>query len=297
MKISAFSAALTGRFGYEKAFAMIKEAGFDAADVSLGGMTSLYSPLNQPGYEKQAREIRRAADAAGLVINQTHAPFKYPLDIWEKSEHLYPILKRTLEISSIFGAEVDVIHPYHHPVFLGHEDELFEKNMEYYGELLPTAKDVNVKIGVENMYQVDSRRKYIIDDTCSRLYDFIRYVDTLNSDYAIACLDIGHVTLIQQADEPWDYIRGLGHKRLRALHVHDNDYRGDQHRMPYEGSINWLEITKALGEIDYQGYFTYETSGHFGAMDDEFVPIALKYMADIAKHMSDLVERNRVVTE
>lgn len=297
MKISLNAGSTLKRFGYEKGFELVKQAGFDAADVGLDSMTSMDAPLNQPGYEKLAQEIRTAADNAGLIINQTHAPFKYPLDKWELSENLYPILFRTLEISSIFGATVDVIHPFHHPLFIGHEDEMFEKNMEYYGKLLPYAKAANVKIGIENMYQVDPRRKYIVDDTCSRLYDFIRYIDTLNDEYAVACLDIGHVALIQQKDEPWDYIRGLGHKRLQALHVHDNDYRGDQHRMPYDGIVNWVEIAKALGEIDYQGYFTYETGGHLGRVDDEFYPVALKYMADIAKHITDMAERNRIVAE
>ena len=60
MKISACAASILNRYGYEKGFAMIREAGFDAADVSLGEMTSLESPLNQPGYEKKAQEIRRA---------------------------------------------------------------------------------------------------------------------------------------------------------------------------------------------------------------------------------------------
>ena len=296
MKISTNGRYILTRFGYEKGFALLKDAGFDAVDVGLDEMTSMESALNQPGYEKKAQEIRAAADQAGIPINQTHAPFKYPLDIWEKSENLYPILNRTLEISGIFGAEVAVVHPYHHPVFLGHEDEMFEKNMEYYGKLLPTAQAAGVKIGVDNMFQVDARRKFIIDDTCSRLYDFIRYVDTLNSPWAVACLDIGHVAVIQQKDEPWDFIRGLGHDRLKALHVHDNDYRNDQHRLPYEGIINWNEVTRALGEIDYQGYFTYETNGHLGGYDDEFIPTALKYMADLAKHLADKVERARIPT-
>ena len=171
---------------------------------------------------------------------------------------------------------------------------MFEKNMEYYGELHPIATAANVKIGVENMFQVDERRKYIIDDTCSRLYDFIRYVDTLNSPWAVACLDIGHVAVIRQKDEPWDFIRGLGHNRLQALHVHDNDYRNDQHKLPYEGLIDWNEVTRALGEIEYQGYFTYETIGHLGACDDDFIPTALKYMADLAKYLADKAESCRI---
>lgn len=293
MKISANCEYLANRYGYAKAFSLIKDAGFDATDVSLIGMFRPESPFNQPDYESYAQMIRRCADEAGLQINQTHAPFVYPLDKWELSDDLMPILKRSLHISSILGAQVDVIHPYHHPVYLGHEDEMFRKNMEYYGELLPTAEAVNVKIGVENMFQEDPYRKHIVHDTCSQLYDFIRYIDTLNSEYAVACLDIGHIALVYQTDQPWDFIRGLGKDRLKALHVHDNNFINDQHQLPYEGKIDWLQVTKALGEIDYDGIFTYETFANLQQFDDEFLPVRLKYMADVARHLASLVDRNR----
>jgi hypothetical protein len=82
----------------------------------------------QDGYKEYAQNIRDIADRVGIKIHQTHAPFVYPLDKWELSPSLMPILKRSIEISGILGAEVEVIHPYHHPEFLGHEDEIFEKN-------------------------------------------------------------------------------------------------------------------------------------------------------------------------
>ena len=292
-KIGANAHYLCQRFGYEKGFALFKEAGFDACDVSLDNMRLHEHPLRGADYEKEAQRIRRAADNAGIIIHQTHAPFSYPLDIWEKSEQLMPILRRSLEISAIFGAEVDVIHPYHHPVYMGHEDEMFEKNMEYYGALLPAAEAAGVKIGVENMFQTDPRRGYIVHDTCSAIYDFLRYIDTLNSPYAVACLDVGHVVVVRQQDEPADFIRALGHNRLQALHIHDNDYKNDQHKLPYEGLIDWNAVTQALGEIDYQGYFTYETGGNVPQMEDEFIPVGLKYMADVARHMAAKIDRCR----
>ena len=163
-RISANAQYILSRFGYERGFALLKEAGFDACDVSLDAQRFPDQPLGGPGYEKEAARIRAAADNAGIVINQTHAPFSYPLDIWEKSEQLMPTLKRSLEISAIFGAETAIIHPYHHPVYMGHEDEMFEKNMEYYGGLIPTAEETGVVICTENMFQVDDRRGYIVHD-------------------------------------------------------------------------------------------------------------------------------------
>ena len=294
MKIAAqCTHGLALRFGYEKVVRLYKEAGFDGVDVSLGDMIHEDSPFNLNGYKEYAQNIRNIADSVGIKIHQTHAPFVYPLDKWETSPALMSILKRSIEISGILGAEVEVIHPYHHPEFLGHEDEIFEKNMEYYSELLPTARANNVKIGVENMFQNDPIRKTIVHDTCSRLCEFIKYIDTLNDEYAVACLDIGHIALLYQQDQPWDFIKGLGHDRLKSLHVHDNSLISDQHQIPFQGKIDWLKVTKALGEIDYDGYFTYETLGHINACPDDFVPIHIRYMADIAKYLGALVDKAR----
>lgn len=253
------------------------------------------SPFNLPGWEKEAQRVRRAANDAGIHITQTHAPFSYPLDIWEKSPELMPILKRSIEISGIFGADTVVVHPYHHPVYLGHEEEIFRKNMEYYAELIPAAKAAGVKICVENMFQVDEIRRHIVHDTCSTLPEFIRYVDTLNSEHIVACLDVGHIALIRQLDTPADFIRGLGHSRLQALHIHDNNLNTDQHLLPFDGKIDWLPVCQALGEIDYQGYFTYETRGNLDRFADDFIPARLKYMEQVGRYLASCIDAHRPV--
>ena len=165
--------------------------------------------------------------------------------------------------------------------------------MEYYRRLIPYAKEYGVKIGVENMFQVDPRRKYIICDTCSEINEFVRYIDTLDSEQIVACLDIGHIGLVQQKEEAWDYIRVLGHDRLKSLHVHDNNYQNDLHMLPYTGMINWQEVIKALGEIDYDGDFTYETSFITHTIDEELVPFALKFMVDVGNNMVDRINACR----
>ncbi len=292
-RIAANANYLSRRFGYEKAYALIKEAGFDALDQTLTDMVRPESPFNNPGWEQEALRVRRAADNAGIRINQTHAPFSYPLDVWEKSPELMPILKRSIEISAIWGAETEIVHPYHHPVYFGHEEEIFEKNMEYYGALIPTAEATGVKVCVENMFQVDEIRKHIVHDTCSTLPEFIRYVDTLNHRNIVACLDVGHIALIRQHESPADFVHGLGHDRLQALHIHDNDLVSDQHKLPFDGQIDWKSVAEALGQIDYQGYFTYETSGSMDVVPDEFVPARLKYMADVARYLVSIIDANR----
>ena len=108
--------------------------------------------------------------------------------------------------------------------------------------------------------------------------------------YSIVFLDIDGTLLDSQHQ-----IMPLTHDRLQALHIHDNDYKNDLHSLPFTGRLNWDEITRALGEIDYTGVFTYEVNvaKFIGTMDEGFLPVALRYMGDVGKHLVELVEKNR----
>lgn len=299
MKLST-TTLLEWRYGPKGNMDRISKAGFTALDFGLNGMVNDNDEFNGPDWRARAEEMRAYAASVGLEISQIHAPFSWHDKRWNDpvyyEEVIAPRVLRSLEIAGIFGVKVAVVHPRHQYVYLGHEEEIFDINMKYYRELIPYAKEYGIKIGIENMYQADPRRKFMIADTCSSIPEFIRYIDTLDSDRIVACLDTGHVALVYQKEEPWDFIRALGHDRLQSLHVHDNDYRADQHLLPYSGIINWNEVTKALGEIDYQGDFTYEVgAGWAKNMNDDGVDILLKYYADIGKNLMAQIDANRPV--
>ncbi len=298
MKLAMNGVDLANRFGWERAIDICKTAGFDSMDYSLQGMEKPNDIFNdEKEYVKKALEYRKIADEKGFPITQTHAPFAFSgwNDPTVCEEFIFPAIRRSIEISAIFGAKVAVVHPLHHFVYKGHEDEIYEKNMKFYRSLIPLCKEYHIKVGIENMFQRELLRGHISFDTCATIPDFIRYIDTLDSEYMVACLDIGHVGLPYGDDEAWDFIRALGHDRLQALHVHDNNYRMDQHTLPYLGKINWREVTKALGEIDYTGDFTYELTGELipKAMNEDFVPVTVKYMADLGRHLCGMVEKYR----
>ena len=55
-------------------------------------------------------------------------------------------------------------------------------------------------------------------------------------------------------------VRTIGKEYLSALHVHDNDGRGDNHWLPGQGVIDWSDFSKALGEIGFEGTVSLETA-------------------------------------
>ena len=279
------------KLGLENAARLAKEAGFTACDIFIT-LDEAASPLLNDDYRDVAAALRKGIEAEGLKCNQTHAPFRYSAKQWDAPELFNEFIK-TLEISSVLGAKVCVVHPIHHTEYKGHEEELFNVNMDYYRRLIPYAKEYDVKIGIENMWQRHRIRRNISFDTCSTAEEFVRYVDTLDSEYAVACLDLGHVVLPDGPHSPADFIRILGHDRLQALHVHDNDYTNDQHLLPYQGKLDWASITKALGEIDYTGDFTYEIGERVIAAPNELLGEVLNYAGIIGKHLMSKIDENR----
>lgn len=297
MKLSLNLKALSGHpeLPVEEIARLVSSAGFEATDYSLGCMTERENIFNGNDYIAVAESIGAVLKGQGVPVTQTHAPYNFKYQITgEFDSFIYPQVVRGIEVSAALGAEIIVIHPLHHFVYEGNQEEIFQKNMEYYRSLIPVAKANGIKIATENMWQRDRLRGYITHDTCSTIPEFIRYVDEVNSEYMVACLDVGHVGLPQTTDEVWDFIYALGNERLQSLHIHDNDYKQDSHCLPYAGKMDWTMITEALGKIDYSGDFTYELNPDvLTNIDNAFLPTALKYIADLGKHLVSLVDRNR----
>jgi sugar phosphate isomerase/epimerase len=294
MKLSIQTHGATDIIGTDAGFAAIKAAGFDAMDYAFG--TDI---LNEETFREEAAKIREISERVGLPIHQTHTPFPWKKVQCDDPEFfanvILPTMHRAIEFSALIGAKIAVVHPLHYNVYLGNEELMFNMNMDYYRSMIPVCEKFDIRVGVENMYWGDKRRPAYVFDTCGQSWEFIRYLDTLNSEYMVGCVDVGHVGLpLMAEEEPWDMIRALGHDRVHSLHVHDNSYRSDAHVLPYLGTIDWNEVAKALGEIDYDGDLTYEVGGFITSfMDEEFVPVALKYSADVGRHICDMIDRNR----
>lgn len=284
MILSTQNTGLSAAYGHEGAIDVMKAAGYDAMDMSLFCMSNGDDIFNSDDYKKRALEIRAYADEKGIPFNQSHAPFifdwKHP-NVYE--EHVLPRTTRALEITALLGAKICIVHPISPLEYFGHEQELFQRNMSMYRALLPYAKEYDVKIALENMWQIERKRKIIGPNVCSHAQEFARYLDALDDEHFVACLDLGHSGLVAQ--EAQDAIRILGHDRLKALHVHDNDYRNDMHTLPFLGQMDWEAIMKALADIRYDGEFTFEADAFLSRFPKDYKPVAVKFMVDTGRYL------------
>jgi len=285
MKLSTQTTVMFRQIGEEETLKIYADAGYDCVDLSMFFLCrEPDSVWCSDEWEPHAREIRKKCEDLGMYFNQGHSPFNYK---WEEEgvveNVLLPDTIKSIKIAGVLGINDLVVHPLHHWTYKGHEEEIFEKNMDFYRKLIPYAEEANVKISVENMFQIDKIRKYIIHDTCSTPEEMNRYIDTLNSFSPVfnGCIDLGHAAVV--GEEPQDFIRKVGH-RLGSLHVQDNNYIGDQHQIPGLGKINYTEVMKALADIGYKGDFTFEADSFLGKFPRELYPDVCKFMVKVGRH-------------
>ncbi len=265
MKLSAQTEYTEYAFGIEKTVDIFAEAGYDAIDFS-----QFHERLYSDFYNKDFYlNLRKRAEDKGLYFNQSHAPFGSSFEDKEKTEKRFNEITNAIKHASYLGIRNIVVHPCQHLKYdePKNPEILFEYNMDFYKRLIPYSEEYGVKIALENMWQYTGK---IDHSTCSRPDEFIRYLDELDNDCFVACLDIGHAALVRE--DPDEFIRRLGNKSLQCLHVHDVDGTNDSHTLPFFGTVNWDKVMKALADIDYKGELTFESDGFIKNKPAELIP-------------------------
>lgn len=284
MKLSINAENAAAMFGLEKALELFAQAGFDCYDTPFfSNETEFYSKE----YKEYCRSLKQKADKLGIRCNQAHAPFasvKWGDDDFNKKR--FGEIVRSMECASLLGAEIIVVHPVH----VGKPKSVneYEVNKEFYERLIPYCEKFNIKIATENMFNHDPKRDCIIADVCNSPERFVKMVDYIDSPWIVGCLDVGHCGLV--GEDAAEMALALGHDRLKALHIHDNNYLNDNHIVPFMGKMDWDSICKALADINYDGVFTYESylcSTHLPA---ELALDALKYMHAVGRYLINKIE-------
>ncbi len=293
MILSSTTGGLNHKFGYEKSIEILAKAGFDAVDLSLSLMRNDDHICNADNYREVAEHLLEVAKENGVFFNQVHAyyPSSYVDD--DKTQTAYDRIVRGIEIASVIGAKVIVVHPKQHLYYPEGDNAkiLKQQNYDFYKSLIPYCEQYGVTVATENMWRNGKISGVIMDSTCSRGPEFCEYVDMLESKWITACLDLGHCGLVGQL--PQNMIRELGHDRLGALHVHDNNGRDDNHvepMAPYVSTIDWEEVCKALAEIDYKGDFTFEATCMFKNANEQTVDAIAKHLHDIGRYLIGRIE-------
>ena len=139
-------------------------------------------------------------------------------------------------------------------------DDVRAMNIRFYGSMIPTLLEHDVIVCMENLCSRKYRATDRFEGCCSNPDDAIDLIDTLNEmagrEVFGLCFDSGHLNLLHS--DPRRYIAKLGH-RIKALHLHDNSGKDDDHTAPFTGTINWKFLCDALHDVGYSGDLSFET--------------------------------------
>lgn len=303
MLISVQTASIMEDYGIETGYGMIADAGFDGVDINLDHclMPSQIRQRKLSGfYDQSDDEIlaamsphRDAARKRGLRFVQAHAPFPSCIDDEATNAYVLEAIKKTIMICGFLGCENLVVHP---AFALGGKrmpaDQEVEINMAMYTELIPWFKRYGVVCCLENMFF--SHRGKVMEASCSDANEAIRYIDGLNEAAGEErfgfCLDTGHATLLGK--DLYALIHRLG-RRIRTLHVHDNNGLEDEHLFPYMGIADWDRFCLALGEINYAHSLNFETFRGIETFDPTLAPHLLKLLHATGKLFAGRIDAAR----
>jgi L-ribulose-5-phosphate 3-epimerase len=199
--------------------------------------------------QAQMEEIKRATEGSGLrihsVMNMAH--WKYPLSSPDASVVAASMkgMETSLRNAHFWGADTVLLVPAVVDAKTGYR-EAWKRSQEEIRRLIPLAKELNVIIAVEEVWN-----KFLLSPI-----EFASYVDSFNSPSVRAYFDVGNVVI---NGYPQDWIRILG-ARIAKLHIKDFKFakREAQFVPLREGEIDWPEVYKALAEIGYRGSATVE---------------------------------------
>ena len=271
----------------EECYKKLKAAGFSCIDFNMCSTeTELYTLPFEEVKEILAKE-KELMDAAGIEFWQMHGPWRWPCKDYTEGdrEERMEKCKRSIEVAAFFGCKYWVIHPimpfYVDDIGTADEPKTWDYNIEFMTELLKFAKQYNVTICLENMP--------FTNFSLSKPCDILRFVKTINDQKFKICLDTGHISVFGSDLSLYDEIKRLG-SEIKVLHVHDNKCIGDEHLLPFLGSIDWQKVCLALNEIGFDGVLSLETAPPMALNDDNFEKMYSVY-AGCAKQLANDIEQ------
>lgn len=260
----------------------MKEHGYAYIDYNLADTDGPAYSCGERELEALMQKERELVGQAGMEISQVHGPWRWPPrdNTPQERQERMEKMKRSIQATALLGCRNWVIHPVM-PYGIedkgtGHEQETWEINIAFMGELLETAREYGITICLENMPMPDF--------SIGSPSEILRFVREMDDEQFKICLDTGHVA-VYQGLTPAGAMRELG-ETVRVLHVHDNNGKADLHYMPYFGVIDWPDFSRALKECGFQGVFSLETAPP-QKLPDEIYDQMCRTLAGIARGLAE----------
>ena len=239
----------------DQKLALAKKCGFEG--IELG------EPIQDL---KIAKEMGAQAKQAGVPIHSIvnggwNAPLSDPKP--EVTAKGIAGMETSLRCAKACGADVVLLVPGIVTETVGYA-EAWDRSQKNIRKLLPLAKELQVTIAVENVWN-----KFLLSPV-----EFAKYVDQFDDPWLKAYVDVGNMILFGFAQ---DWVRTVG-KRIVRIHLKDFKREGYKWTNLLDGDVNWPQVRAALAEIGFTSYMTPELGG-----GDE------AYLTDLAQRIDRII--------
>lgn len=288
---------IVDRLGIAEGYKAIKECGFDAVDWNLDhawrgrdireldyeGKSIMEKPLNEviAYYADELAVIKKN----NLVISQAHAPFPcYVQGHEEVLDYAIKVYERNIEYCDYADCKNLVIHGINYSLsdYDNTPAEIDRLNRKLYFSLVPVLKRTKVTVCLENTFTGFNGVNYagVFENPAytSALIDELNAAAGRDDAFGF-CLDTGHLNLLH--DDFRMIVPVLG-KRIKALHIHDNNGTHDEHMAPLTGSVNWHHFCSSLKDAGYEGDLDFETFHQTNVVMDFDFDLLIPWMKLIA---------------
>ncbi len=227
----------------------VKAAGFSCIEISISDAST--AKMDDGEWLAWFKELKNAADAAGIEVRSVHIPFGKTWDISDPDETVRKTAVqkcgRYFELIELLGAKIFVLHPSYEPIKDDIRPRRIESCIESLKELAPKAADRDAVIALENLPRT------CLGNTSGEINRILDAVDV--PEGLQICFDSNHPL----KEKPEEFVAACG-KRIVTTHMSDYDAVDEKHWLPYEGVIDWKAVMTELVKAGYPGPFIFETA-------------------------------------
>lgn len=215
---------------YQQLFPLAKKVGFNG----------FFSGELYANDANELGEIKTLAQLHHMEWETSHSTIPNSPSLWSKGSLEDDYCKQLF-------INIDNCKKYAIPMLVVHvapdfsNDPCFDVGVLRLEAVVAYAKKAGVKIAFENI------------NSAEYLLKTLAYFDDPSVGF---CYDCGHEACYTPSVR---YLTKIG-QRLFCTHLHDNDLKGDWHRLPFDGSIDFEKMSQELKECNYRGNLTLELS-------------------------------------
>jgi sugar phosphate isomerase/epimerase len=216
--------------------------------------------------------MRQDISGAGLAVWSAHSPFGTEVDISSSDPAIrtrgVQAILRAARGALFLGAKVMVVHCGDLCDETADRKDPLSRSLEALQQIVEGCTPLGVQIALVNLPP---------DHLTSSAEELMRMVEAFPAERVGVCLDTGHANM---AGILLETIERAG-PRIVTVHLHDNDGSADQHRVPGEGTIDWIAVRDALARSNYAGPLMFEVDkpGAYAEMMAATMAAARKFTA------------------